>query len=207
VYDEESGVVAHLGAAYSYNRPAGGIHRVRAIPEFGFSFGDVNANPLGGPFFIDTGPLATNSFNLYGLEGAYTRGGFSTQGELMLMSVDQMAGPRAQLSGGYIQFGQILTGESRPYKLKTAVLGGVTPDRPFGKEGFGALEAAVRYSFMDLNDQNVAGGRLYNFTAGLNWYLNAVTKVQFNYIRSLLADPTFGNSLAHIFAMRLQLSF
>ena len=47
---------------------------------------------------------------------------------------------------------------------------------------FGAWQIGVRFSYLDLDDKAIQGGDLYDWTAGLNWILNANMKLQFNYI-------------------------
>ncbi len=37
-----------------------------------------------------------------------------------------------------------------------------------------------RYTDLDLNAKGIHGGRLNNVTIGRNWYLNPITKIQFN---------------------------
>ena len=77
-----------------------------------------------------------------------------------------------------------------------------------GKEGGpGAREVAGRWSYIELDDENVFGGRLQNLTFGLNWYLNRFTKFQFNYIHSMLARPVGTDSDADILAVRAQVDF
>jgi phosphate-selective porin len=39
----------------------------------------------------------------------------------------------------------------------------------------------VRYNTLDLNDNGINGGMLNSFTFGVNWFLNANAKMQFNY--------------------------
>jgi phosphate-selective porin OprO/OprP len=100
------------------------------------------------------------------------------------------------------------------------VLGRIKPRRPWGDcGGIGAWEIAARYSYIDLNpaapfsaggagllDGQPPGGALNDATFGLNWYLNANLKVQFNYIRAMLnvADT---HSTTNIVALRTQLDF
>jgi phosphate-selective porin OprO/OprP len=62
---------------------------------------------------------------------------------------------------------------------------------------------AVRYSSINLNDNDMDGGQMNNFTAGLNWYLNPATKFAFNYIYSDV--KSLGKS--NIFQMRFQITF
>lgn len=46
--------------------------------------------------------------------------------------------------------------------------------------GHGTWEIAARYSYLNLNDGPIDGGRINDVTLGLNWYLNQYTKMQFN---------------------------
>ena len=57
-------------------------------------------------------------------------------------------------------------------------------------------------SWIDLNDDDVRGGELTDVTLGVNWYMNAYAKVQFNYIHAFLDNPTFGDSDTGIYAAR-----
>jgi len=51
----------------------------------------------------------------------------------------------------------------------------------FGHGGWGAWELASRYSFVNLNDADVHGGRLSMVTGEVNWYLHSHVKWRFNY--------------------------
>ena len=51
----------------------------------------------------------------------------------------------------------------------------------FGHGGWGAWELAGRYSFVNLNDADVHGGRLSMLTGEVNWYLHSHLKWRFNY--------------------------
>jgi phosphate-selective porin OprO/OprP len=73
--------------------------------------------------------------------------------------------------------------------------------------GVGAWELALRFSMIRLNDENIAGNDLHDFTAGVNWYLNPYARVRFNYIRAFLDDLAVGTSQTDIFGMRLDFEF
>ena len=79
-----------------------------------------------------------------------------------------------------------MTGEHRPYDRSKGIFKGVIPTNAFHftKGGWGALEAALRFSYVDLNSRSIQGGEEANITAGLNWYLNGNTRVMFNYVHA-----------------------
>ncbi|HEB50931.1 MAG TPA: porin, partial [Desulfobulbus sp.] len=75
-------------------------------------------------------------------------------------------------------------------------------------DGWGAWEIALRYSDLDLGDAAIQGGRLKDFTAGLNWYLNPNLRWMLNYVHADLserADVNDGN--ADIIETRMSLTF
>jgi phosphate-selective porin OprO and OprP len=82
----------------------------------------------------------------------------------------------------------VATGESRPYDGGN--VGNIKP-----KGAWGALEFALRYSELHLNDGVVQGGRERDWTLGANWYINRYLKLQANDVhaqsdrRGLAVDP------------------
>ena len=78
--------------------------------------------------------------------------------------------------------------------------------------GPGAWELALRWSWLDLNDEDVRGGEETNYTLGVNWYLNPNYRLMFNYIYTDVEDrggveDGFQDGSANIFAMRFQVDF
>ncbi|VAX36208.1 Phosphate/pyrophosphate-specific outer membrane porin OprP/OprO [hydrothermal vent metagenome] len=157
--------------------------------------------------------MPANNFNHFNLELATSTGSFHAQSELFYATTSRMGASRVSFSGAYTQAGYLLTGESRPYNRKAGVLGRIKPLEPFGNGGIGAWEVAGRWSCLDLNSNNIRGGRINNLTLGLNWYLNNHTKFQFNYIHAFLnkssavTGPVINNSNADIIAFRAQVDF
>ncbi|MCA9055303.1 MAG: porin [Planctomycetaceae bacterium] len=200
----DENLVAHIGGSYSYNRPSTGLVRYATTPEVGFNFGVAGTVP----FFVDTGALTTDSVSLYGIEAAFSLQGLLIQAEAVAAEIDpSFASGSAWLKGAYAQISYVLTGEVRPYNAKQGVYGRVKPNCDFGAHGGGAWEVAARYSYLDFNDAPVMGGRLSDVTAGLNWYLNSFTKLQFNYIHAFLNRAPVGDASADVFALRCQLDF
>jgi phosphate-selective porin OprO/OprP len=100
--------------------------------------------------------------------------------------------------GSYIQVGYFLTGETRGYDRRFGKYARVVPLENFflvqdekGRAiyGLGAWEVQYRYSFVNLNDDSVQGGRYGEHTVGLNWYLNSNIKLQLNYINGQRTVP------------------
>lgn len=212
----------HLGVAYWFGNPSNNKFRYSTIPEAfvgEFSSGPAGSSKVGVPStsqgtppFVDTGTFFVNNFTHVGFEGLWVRGPFSMQSEATVASVNQIFGPQLHYWGTYSQASYFLTGESRPYDRKTGALDRLVPLRPFIHEGDclqgpGAWELAARWSMIDLDSGNRNGGKLNDFTAGLNWYLNGFTKFQFNYVRAMLDHPTIGNSHADIVGLRCQVDF
>ena len=44
---------------------------------------------------------------------------------------------------------------------------------------------------LDLNDEDMNGGELSNFTLGVNWYLNPNLRFMLNYVRAMLDDDCY----------------
>ena len=215
IYDEALGGqrYVHLGGAYSYRHAADGIVRYRTRPE---ALGRSESEGLSTPFFADTGNLAANDNDLYGLEAAWVNGPLSVQGEWMFVPVDRAAGPDAAFSGGYVYLSYFLTGEHRPYNRQLGYMDRVMPHENFFHvrtedgsvvTGRGAWEATFRVSHIDLSDEDVRGGELTNLTAGLNWYLTAYVRMKVNAIRSYGNGPPNGDSNASILGIRWDVDF
>jgi phosphate-selective porin OprO/OprP len=167
------------------------------------------------PPFVDTGPIPAWAYQLYGAEAALVLGPLSLQSEYIATTVNAIDGETLFFYGAYAYASYFLTGEHRQYEPKWGRFGRMKPFVDvvrFGGGrnvcfGCGAWEVAARWSYLDLNSDAVLGGRLVDFTAGVNWYLNAYARIMFNYIRADLDNPMHGRSNADVFAMRAQLEF
>ena len=164
---------------------------------------------------LDTGALANVSSALVlSAEAAVTVGSFHAQGEYFDYTISRFALPDLHFKGGYVQAGYILIGEKRRYNASSGSLGGVNPANPFFWDmtgGAGAWEIAARYSYVDLNDNTVFGGRQDNITVGLNWYLNDNMRIMFNWIHGTVRKTDLAGADCgakyDAFAMRTQIAF
>ena len=230
-YDEasEGRGYLHFGLGHFFSVPPDRINNFRTIPELFIgqqnSVPNGNQQPVPGnvsgtPFFLQTGNLAINEFNVIGVEKLFVHGPFSWQSEGMVTLVDRVAGPTATLPGFYSQVGWFLTGEHRPYDRNSGAIDRVIPFENFfcvrtedGRPctGIGAWEVAFRASYLDFSavDNVVAGtgGHMFDTTAGVNWYWNPYTKFVANWVHTFLDNPLTGRSEADGFAVRGQIDF
>ena len=201
----------HLGSAYSYRATQQNQVRFRNTPEIRKQQPANVFGPVGppspsnyqqgapGPFapiFVDTGNIPASQFQLFDPEFALILGPLSLQSEYAFAIVDQINGPNLFFNAYMAQLSYFLTGEHRPYDRKQGI-----------QTGLGAWEIAARFSNIVLNDHNIRGNNLTDFTVGLNWYLNPYTRWKFNYIRAFLEDERRGNSLTDAYGMRIDFDF
>lgn len=212
----------HLGAAHFFNSPPGDAVVFRTIPEFfvgangpgavGTSGQAVPGGSNGTPFFVSTGNLTMPFYNVLGTELLWVEGPFSVQSEAMAALLPGAAGS-AVLPGVYAQVGWFLTGEHRPYDRRTGTIDRVKPKAAFAfagseeRSGAGGFEVAGRFSWLDLSDSSVRGGQITDYTAGLNWYWNAYTKLVFNYVHAVSSVPARETAHSDLFGIRAQIDF
>ena len=161
--------VLHLGLAQEYRSVDSNEDvRIRARPEARLTDERlVNTDRLAG---VDS--LWTTGLELMGILD-----NVRLQSEFVRMGLS--GGPNeADFTGGYVQAGWIVTGERYRYSRSRGVPTSVRP-----KGDWGALELAVRYSTLDLEDGPVTGGEQSQVTAAVSLYLNENLRVSVNYSR------------------------
>lgn len=158
-------MLVHFGSSFSYLNPDSADQTVqfKSAPESHLA-----------PKTVDTGNIPTDNMMRYGVEIASVIGPFSAQGEYTAAVVDMTDLGTAVLDGFYLQTSWFITGETKPYDVEDGTFGRVKPEENFGDEGTGAVEIAMRYSRLNLNDisMGITGGEERNITLGVNWYLN-----------------------------------
>jgi len=202
-YDEPSKGrrLLHLGLSCTYrdiaellpDAPAGTTrYRLRSRPEAHLA-----------PYIVSTGDIPDVD-HVWGMnaETAWVHGPFSAQSEYVWWWVDRneigLDPPTAAFDGGYVQLSYFLTGEHRTYDRHRGKFKRVKPRDNFFRlcrdgritTGFGAWEVAYRWSYLNLSDAGIRGGRAVDHAFGLNWYLNPYTRVMFNYVHSQIHDTS-----------------
>lgn len=198
---KQAGDVIHLGLSASRETPEGstdgrGIYndpaaRLRAKPEASLTTLRL----------VDSGSLKpADSIDRLGAEALWIGGPWSVQAEYLDAHVSLQDGRPSYRASGYYAFASwVLTGESRSYA--NGNVGDVKP-----KGAAGAVELAVRYSELDLDDAPVFGGSERNWTFGANWYIDRHLKLQANYVhassdrRGIAVDP-------NVVEVRAQITF
>ena len=203
-YEDDGKNLVHLGFSYSHqfrdDTRKDSQLKLRAHPE----------SRLTDDTLVNTGQFFTEAADLFGYEAAMVRGPLSVQGELfhIFANAESVGDPR--FWGFYVYVSYCLTGEHRSYDRSKGIFKGVTPAKPFHftRDGWGALEAALRFSYVDLNSRSIQGGKEADLTAGFNWYLNKNIVIKFNYVHARVMDrdePPIDGGIANIFQLRFQL--
>jgi len=192
VYEDKGSCLLHIGAAYSHRKPDDS-YGFEASPEAHLA-----------DDFVDTGAIAGDRVDIWGLEAAWVNGPFSVQSEYIMADAGRFTGSDVHLDGYYVQASYFLTGEHRNYKTSEAAFSRIKPMKNYSyKGGSGAWEVKARYSELDLNDSNITGGELDNISTGLNWYLNPNTRIMWDYVHADKDDV----GQADMLMMRLQFDF
>ncbi|CAN5436507.1 hypothetical protein BH11PLA2_BH11PLA2_25680 [soil metagenome] len=146
------------------------------------------------PVLADTGTIGGSRQYTLAPEFAAVYGSWTWQAEWAGQFISQATlrggvnQGTAFFHGGYAQGLYFLTGETQSYDKEAGAFGRVYPNSNFrcsrseGVTGTGAWQIGARIGYLNLNDGAIQGGRLYDFTLGLNWFLNPNMKFQFNYI-------------------------
>ena len=178
--------------------------------------------------FLATGNIPASGGQVYGVEVAGSYQNFFAQGEYYHYVVDTRAGvptvpgnlqggipgPALNFDGGYAQASYSIGG-TRHYDPTRGAYTGVIPENPMmpGSGGWGALEFAGRFSFVNLNSPYLTtatlgpafsapgvftggtttygGGKQTAYGVGLNWYPNYNMKFMLDYEHVVVDNPQF----------------
>ena len=178
--------------------------------------------------FLSTGNIPASGGQVYGVEIAASYQNWFAQGEYYHYVVDTRAGvpalpgnlqgghpgPALNFDGGYAQASYSIGG-TRHYDPTRGAYTGVIPEMPMvlGGPGWGALELATRFTFVDLNSPylttatlgpafsapgvftggttSYGGGKQTSYGIGLNWYPNYNMKFILDYEHVVVDNPQF----------------
>ena len=190
----ESPQLLHLALEYRYGESDDGALRYRSKPE---SFPAQS-------YAIDSGIFAAHHSNMYGIETYYRDGPWIFGMEYFFNNVSAPESGDPLFHGGDVFAAWVLTGETRPYSARGALFQAVSPARTVFEGGPGAWELVLRYSYADLNEEQIRGGRFRRITPMVNWYLSDHVRLELAYGYGVL--DRFGlQGATHFFQTRLQL--
>jgi len=193
ILSEDGRRVLHLGASATYRDPGSDGLQFSQRPE------SAQAQVM-----ADTGTFAVDRDVRVGAELGAVLGSLSFQSEAIVAAGDGggtgVGDPTFWSS--YLTTSYVLGGGHRSYRDRIGAFGTVDPERPFGKGGRGTVELAGRYSYLDLDSAGIDGGRLHDWTLGLNWYANRSMRVMLN---GIAAHPE-GFGTEYVLQARLQLT-
>jgi phosphate-selective porin OprO/OprP len=200
-----------------------------ANPRYPVQLRDRPELRIDGTRLVDTGAIDARHVSVYGAEAGLTVRNFLVEGEYFKYNIDRrntgaspLGDPR--FDGWYVQGAWVLTGESRPYNPAEARFDAPKMAYNFNPAAgtWGALELAARYSDLNLNWHDGAGGAATPTggirggeqkiaTVGLNWYLNPDIRFMLDYqhveIDRLNAAGLNAGQKYNAVALRSQLTF
>jgi phosphate-selective porin OprO and OprP len=192
---DSAGRLLHIGFGFHDGIPNEGELRLKSKPELNSA-----------PNFVDTGVIPATAALLGGLETYYRSGPWLFDVEWYLEQARSSAMHDPVFNGGEVGASWTLTGETRRYVVPGSYFKAVTPARSVFAGGPGAWEAVLRFSSIDLNDHDVAGGTFWRITPMINWHLSENVRLELVYGYGVL--DRFGQTgRTQFFQTRLQTQY
>jgi phosphate-selective porin OprO/OprP len=187
-YENEGEQVVHLGLGYSHQFRQDYTLRYRQRPESHLADRIVDTRMPAG---LD---IPTSDVDLINPELAVVWGPAAFQAEFMHAFVNGDGVSNLDFWGSYAEASYFLTGEHRSYDLGKGRFGRLEPRENFSstRGNWGAWQVAARFSYLDLDDEFVSGGKVWDVSAGLNWYPFPSARVTLNYVHSHVMDRLTG---------------
>lgn len=149
---------------------------------------------------VDTGVFTeVDTGSSLGFELAGARGSVTMRSEFYRADWSRSGSANPRFSGWYAEASWFLTGEQAHYREGKFIRPNVLGDR-------GAWELAVRFSTLDLNDEDVEGGIEDNLSFGVNWYSRTHWRFMGNLIK-VKSDGPYGEQNPWIVQFRAQYYF
>lgn len=128
---------------------------------------------------IDTRAFSASGERSFGTELAYVNGRFHAQGESHWITALRPGLADPTFNGGFVELGYLLTDDVTAYK--NGAYDRIRPKNPITRGGIGAIQANLRYDWLDLNSGAVVGGRQQVAGASLLWIPTDYVRFILNY--------------------------
>src|SRR5579884_3949641 len=171
-YEDDGYYLTHVGLGYLGGEIVQNRLRVRTRPLL------RNAPGFAVPVLADTGEIPGSRQYTFAPELALVLGPVTVQAEYAGQFLTQAIAPNGEnqgttfYHGGYVEALCFLTGEHQEYVRREGVFGRVVPLQDYHwkkndcRRGCGAWQVGVRFSYLDLDDKAIQGGRVYDWTVG-----------------------------------------
>ena len=165
----------HLGISYRYDDLREGFARYDVGPEFYFC-----------DLWLDTGRFEADSARTTNLELTWLQGPLWIASEYSSTSLDSPGQDHPVFYGWHTAINWFVTGEHRGYNHRRGLVKRIQPSKPLGKGGWGALELSARYSWLDLDDEDIRGGKMGIWSLGAIWHPTYEMQFHFQWSRASL---------------------
>lgn len=182
----------HFGGSMSYGKEDADRDKLWNKGKFSTAGGTTFFQP-------NAAVVHDGSRTRFGAELAWIVGPFSLKGEWIRMNLDDLyqsaAGPKNDFDfdGCYVTLSYILTGETQPFK--NGKYERIIPKHNFnpGAGTWGAVQLVGKYETFSIDDNLFSEGyadpdkytdKADGFALGVNWYLNDMVRVMFNYVHT-----------------------
>jgi len=156
------------------------------------------------PYFVDTGKFQAYSTVMAGWEIYYRSGPWMFGTEYWGQDVNSPEGGDPLFHGGDVVATWLITGETRTYNTVGGYFKAVSPAKTIFEGGWGAWEAVLRISYIDLDSGTLTGGKFWRITPMVNWHLSDNFRLEFTYGYGTL-DRFQRKGVTQFFQSRLQI--
>lgn len=170
ILSEPKKTVFHLGINLRQGKVDGDTLQLKSRPEVWTA-----------PFFLDTKKFGALSTFMYGGEIYYRRGPWLFGSEYWLQQIESSQKGNPLVHGGDLVATWLITGETREYNTAGGFFKGILPDKTLFEGGPSAVEAVLRFSYTDLDDAKLTGGRFWRITPMINWHVSDNIRLEFTY--------------------------
>jgi phosphate-selective porin OprO/OprP len=194
IRSETTGTLLHVGSSFRRGKADEGELQLRSRPE-----------SFTAPYFLDTGTFPAESATTLGLEAYYRPGPLLLGSEYFFHDVNAPERSDPIFHGGDVVATWLVTGETRAYNTRGGFFNSVSPRRPVFQGGPGAWELVARFSYIDLDDGDLRGGKFWRFTPMVNWHLSDNLRLELAYGYGSLDRFELAGGKTHFFQTRLQM--
>lgn len=188
--------ILHFGLSAMF-QDSDSLHRFKFA-----SFPEVQEAP--NVNLVNTGLIPNcQNFIGYELEAITMLNSFTFTTEYYYVGVNRNQGlDNLKFDGYFFTVDYFITGEHYIYDFKLGAYNNISKIKSCN----GAWQIAARYSTINLESDGIHGGREYNTTLGLNWYVNDYLTFKINYVHVDTFPSQNGlNRHLNILALRCQL--